>query len=328
MATTRQKDFFEDLFDSLSKNEYLLELYNELLRNYTRYIFGRNIEKLDDKKVTDLLRFAEILANSQDGKYKIWSQQIVALLDKLIPKNKEIEDTKRYVLLSCTNFKGLDNKLTPTGDFLDDVSNEIIMDSFKIPNTENDHFFSEQKEIYESFQKENFSYSAPTSMGKSFIMRVFIKDQIKKGSNKNYAIIVPTKALISEVKKSIIEDMATDVIEHGYRIITAVGDLALTIPHKFIYVMTPERMLYLTNTKPDLKIDYLFIDEAHKLSSKDTRSPLYYDLLDKISTRKETPYIFFSSPNIPNPEIYLKLIKNANLENKIHVSFSPVSQIK
>lgn len=328
MATTRQKNFFEDLFDSLSKNEYLLELYNELLRNYTRYIFGRNIEKLDDKKVTDLLRFAEILANSQDGKHKIWSQQIVALLNKLNPKNKEIEDTKRYVLLSCTNFKGLDNKLTPTGDFLDDISNEIIMDSFKIPNTENDHFFSEQKEIYESFQKETCSYSAPTSMGKSFIMRIFIKDQIKKGSNKNYAIIVPTKALISEVKKSIIEDMASDLIEHDYRIITAVGDLALTIPHKFIYVMTPERMLYLINTKPDLKIDYLFIDEAHKLSSKDTRSPLYYDLLDKISTRKETPYIFFSSPNIPNPEIYLKLIKNANLENKIRVSFSPVSQIK
>ena len=255
MATTRQKSFFEELFDDLSKNDYLLELYDELLRNYTRYIFGRNIEKLEYKKIKDLLRFAEILSNSMDGNHKIWAQQIVALLDKLNPKNKEIEDTKRYVLLSCTNFKGLGNELTPTGDFLDYVSNEVIMDSLKIPNTENDHFFSEQKEIYDSFQKESCSYSAPTSMGKSFVMRIFIKDQIKKGSNKNYAIIVPTKALISEVKKSIIEDMASDLTEHDYRIITAVGDLALTIPHKFIYVMTPERMLYLINTKPDLKID-------------------------------------------------------------------------
>lgn len=328
MTITRQKTFFEDLFDDISQNDYLLELYDALLRTYTRYIFGRNIEKLEDKKIDDLLRFAEVLSNSLDGNHKIWAQQIVALLDKLNPKNKAIEETKRYVLLSCTNFKGLGNELTSTGDFLDDISNRVVMDSLKIPNTENDHFFLEQKMIYDSFQKESFSYSAPTSMGKSFVMRIFIKDQIKKGSNKNYAIIVPTKALISEVKKSFIEDMASDLTEHDYRIVTAVGDLALTIPHKFIYVMTPERMLYLVNTKPDLKIDYLFIDEAHKLSSKDPRSPLYYDLLDKISSRKELPYIFFSSPNIPNPEIYLKLIKNGNLENKIHISFSPVSQIK
>lgn len=328
MATTRQKSFFEELFDDLLKNKYLLELYDELLKNYTRYIFGRTIEKLEDKKVKDLLRFAEILANSKDGNQKIWAQQIVALLDKLNPKNKEIEDTKKYVLLLCTNFKGLKNEITPTGDFLDDISNEIVMSSLKIPNTDNEHFFSDQKKIYDSFQKESCSYSAPTSMGKSFVMRIFIKEQIKNGSNKNYAIIVPTKALISEVKKSIMEDMESELKEHDYRIITTVGDLALTIPHKYIYVMTPERMLYLINTKSDLKIDYLFIDEAHKLSSNDSRSPLYYDLLDKISSCTELPHIFFSSPNIPNPEIYLKLIKNANLENKIHVSFSPVSQIK
>ncbi len=106
MTITRQKTFFEDLFDDISQNDYLLELYDELLQTYTRYIFGRNIEKLEDKKIDDLLRFADVLSNSLDGNHKIWAQQIVALLYKLNPKNKAIEETKRCVLLSCTNFKG------------------------------------------------------------------------------------------------------------------------------------------------------------------------------------------------------------------------------
>ena len=328
MATSRKKGFFEDIFDSIYCDDYLLELYDGLLRNYTRLIFGRAVEPMSPKNVVDLLKFAEFLANSPYGSQKVWAQQIVALLDKLIPGNGEIVETKRYVLLTCTNYKGLGNEMGLTGDFLDDLSNEVKMESLRIPNTENEHFFAEQKEIYDSFGKEYCSYSAPTSMGKSFVMRVFLKEQIRKGLGKNYAIIVPTKALISEVKMEIMDDMSDDLAANDYRIITAVGDLALTAPHNFIYVMTPERMLYLANNDESLKLDYMFVDEAHKISSKDSRSPLYYDLVKKFASKEEPPHIFFSSPNIPNPEVYLKLLEGADPSNKIHVSFSPVSQIK
>ena len=42
--------------------------------------------------------------------------------------------------------------------------------------------------------------------------------------------------------------------------------------------MTPERMLYILIDDPELKIDYLFVDEAHKISSNDKRSVFYYKL--------------------------------------------------
>lgn len=328
MAIARDKTLYEEIYSSIDENEFLLELYDELLIAYTRHIFGRAIDKFNQEKTQKLLSFASILSLSNEGRHKIWAQQIVSLLEAIEPKNKTIKDAKYEVLLSCTNYKGLNNQLLSSDDLLKDAADKINFNHFKIPNTDNEHFFAEQKTIYDSFDLDCYSYSAPTSMGKTFIMRVFIKDQIKKGLNKNYAIIVPTKALISEVKKSIIDDMREELTSHDYRIVTAIGDLALTKPHNFIYVMTPERMLHLTNNNQDFTLDYLFIDEAHKISSTDTRSPIYYDLLDRISYLQNKPHIFFSSPNIPNPEVYLKLVKNADLNNKIHVSFSPVSQIK
>lgn len=85
----------------------------------------------------------------------------------------------------------------------------------------------------------------------------------------NFALIVPTKALINEIYKQVIdEDLKNLLSEHNYKVVTAAGDIALEGKHNFILVLTPERLLYLLISKPDLQIDYLFIDEAHKLSGK------------------------------------------------------------
>jgi len=69
-------------------------------------------------------------------------------------------------------------------------------------------------------------------------------------------------------------------------------------------------MLYLLLDSPSIKIDYLFIDEAHKISSRDSRSPFYYKVIDILYKRASKTHKVFSSPNIPNPEVYLKLIPN------------------
>lgn len=95
-------------------------------------------------------------------------------------------------------------------------------------------------------------------------------------------------------------------------------------------ILTPERLLYLLLEKPDLKLDYLFIDEAHKISSKDSRSPFYYKIVDLLSNREHKPHFIFSSPNIPNPDIYLNLTNtNSNdISERLTTSYSPVSQMK
>ena len=71
-------------------------------------------------------------------------------------------------------------------------------------------------------------------MGKSFLMRMYIKDQIQHGVKMNFALIVPTKALINEIYKQIIdEDLKSLLSEHNYKVVTAAGDISIDCASSF-----------------------------------------------------------------------------------------------
>lgn len=157
-------------------------------------------------------------------------------------------------------------------------------------------FLAAQKKVYQRLKDEYFSYSGPTSMGKSFIMRKFIKAQVQTGVKNNYALLVPTKALINEMRSQTINDMKSDLEKYNYRVVTSSGEIALKEKHNFIFILTPERMLYLLIERPDLKIDYIFIDEAHKLSGKNRRAPFYYQVVNLLLNRSQPPPHLFLLP--------------------------------
>jgi superfamily II DNA/RNA helicase len=167
-------------------------------------------------------------------------------------------------------------------------------------------------------------------MGKSFIMEVFIKNKIQNGARCNFARIVPTKALINEVREDTVKGLDKLLEEMNYSVITAASDYSLEEDHNFILVMTPERLLYLLISKPDFKIDYIFIDEAHKMTGRNSRGPFYYKTVDMLAQQDPPPHFIFASPNIPNPEVYLKLVTEAQkgAENAISSTFAPVTQFK
>ena len=169
-----------------------------------------------------------------------------------------------------------------------------------------------------------------TSMGKSFVVQTYIKQQIENGSTKNYAILVPTKALINEVRSEIIGSLQEKLKETNYRVVSASGDIVLQQEHSFIFVMTPERLLHMMIGKPQIKIDFLFVDEAHKISDRGGRSTYYYKVIAQLSKMKEMPTVIFASPNIPNPEVYLSLIPKINIDEvkKLASKYTPVCQFK
>lgn len=324
------------LFDGIEENPYLNELYDAILYNYGRQLFG--LTNLPEKKISvpAALRFADILSKSvhtqNEETHKLWAQEIVALLNALRPDDELIQYYLGSVLTSVSNFRGVSLKAADyvSADFLDRIFTQVSKEYLRIPEAENEYFFRAQKEIYEKFNEPYFSYSAPTSLGKSYIMRTFIREQIAKGKQCNFAIIVPTKALINETTEKLTEVLGPELKEKNYRIVTSAGAMALEEEHNFIFAMTPERLLYLLILMKDIPIEYLFIDEAHKISKKDGRSAFYYKVVDMLSQRSTPPHIIFASPNIPNPEVYLQLIPDvANRENyKIATKFSPVNQEK
>lgn len=340
MISPRYSTLGEEIYRDIDKNEYLHDLYECVLLLYSHKIFHdadvatemRNI----DFPLDDILRFADILSKSagvaESERHKSWAQEIVALLTALLPDDPKVKHYTASVLATIGNYRGL--QLIESGEnnnsFLEILFANFDRDYLAVPHQENKYFFHSQKAIYDRLDDSTFSYSGPTSMGKSLLMRMFIKDRILSGKKENYAILVPTKALISEISQSFYKDLNTLLEQENYKVVNSAGSLMLEGDHNFIFVLTPERLLYLLISNPDIDIHHLFIDEAHKISVRDGRSAFYYKVVDMLEERNVKPHIVFASPNIPNPEVYLGLVSGleGTHTKSLATSYSPVSQLK
>lgn len=326
------------LFANIDSNEYLNELYESILYNYSVKLFGIKEARIQEINVGDALRFADILSKSTNPEkadlHKIWAQEIVALLQNLYPQNPMIEYYLGSVLTNTGNFYGMKNVVPKYKELslLDEAFANYSKEYMRIPAEPDKQFLQSQKRVYDRLGESCLSYSGPTSMGKSFIMRMFLKKKVMDGENFNFALLVPTKALINEVSNKIIIDLKDWLAKKNYRVLTAAGSLNLeqNKNHNYIFVLTPERLLYLLIGNPEIKIHYLFVDEAHKISSKDDRSTFYFDVVSMLNRQEPKPHFIFASPNIPNPEVYLKLVPDVEVivEHKEASEFSPVSQLK
>ena len=323
-------------FTDLENNEYLKELYKQLLIDYSNFLFHQNVAPAVN--VADCLRFADLLSKSVGSdyteKHRTISQEIISLLLALFPDNKKIKTVATSVLTNVGNYQGINiiNADLSNFPYLDKLFIDYDKKAMTIPYQKDMYFFHPQKYIYKHFNDLAFSYSGPTSMGKSLLMRMFIKDKIANNVKGNFAILIPTKALISEISSNIIHDLKGVQKDKNYRVVTSAGSILLTQDHNFVFVMTPERFLYLLIENPKIDISYLFIDEAHKISSKKERSAVYYKITDMLSKRAVKPQVVFASPNIPNPDVYLPLAPYFNdtgsRVEKFRTSYSPVSQLK
>lgn len=327
----------EHIYNKIEDNEYLNELYEIILYNYSMNLMETPQRKKPLKK-EHALRFADILSKSygqpNSEKHRAWAQEIVALLNATYPEDAMIKAYTTSVLANIGNYRGLQLIKTryKNTSFLDELYQSFDLDYLQMPHQENKYFFHSQKEIYDHLNDRSFSYSGPTSMGKSLIMRTFIKDKILSGFKGNFAILVPTKALISEIASNIIKfDLQDELSNKNYKVVTSGNSLFFKQDNiNYIMVMTPERLLYTLISYSEMSIDYLFIDEAHKISEPDGRATFYFKVTDMLIERPRKPHVILASPNIPNPEVYLKALPVEQVENPtfLRTTFTPVSQMK
>lgn len=121
-------------------------------------------------------------------------------------------------------------------------------------------------EILERVKSDDTAYIAPTSFGKSSIIR----EVIKQNNFSKIAIIVPTKSLINQTY--------TDIrnLDLNYKLI--LHDEMYNREDRFIGILTQERATRLIN-KYNTKFDILFIDEAHNLLKNNPRNHLLSRLI-------------------------------------------------
>ena len=56
-------------------------------------------------------------------------------------------------------------------------------------------------------------------MGKSFLIRHFIREKVKNHSSSNFVFLVPTNALINELSTSIHNDLKAILRENKYKLL-------------------------------------------------------------------------------------------------------------
>ena len=324
----------EYIFGDLEKNAYLLKLYTNLLKVYAIRQF--NIDKelvTEDINIKDLLRFADLLSKSTNSKkeqfHKNIEQNIVILLKKLYPDNKNITAIFISVLNNINNYRNLDEEIYYESDIREFVYQYIEKQEFKIDISGNERYFiRDQKEIFNKLEKEKyFSYSGPTSMGKTFVIKMFIQKSIKDNKKDNFVVVVPTKALISEITSELINELGDQLKNKNYKVINSWHEIQNESKYHYIMIYTQERFLsHLLNSK--MQIGYVFIDEAHKMFYEDTRSVYFYKIIDILNGYANIPKIFFSAPLIANPDEFLKLLPTTLSKTYKVFEFSPVNQQK
>lgn len=167
---------------------------------------------------------------------------------------------------------------------------------------------------------QTFTFSAPTSTGKSFVFRELIKN-----ANFDVVIIVPSRALINEYYDRIFEIIDEKVTN----VLTFVDIINTKFSKRNIFILTPERARELFKKKQRLNIGLILFDEA-QLSDEDSIRGLYFDsIVQRAKKNFPNAKFVFSHPFIENPEAQLRKLKigvEINF-NAVHYKQKNIGQI-
>lgn len=317
-------NYFSQIFTKCS----LLSADHNLKITNTNYV-------LSTKEFNDALRFADILSNSTDSDARNKSYQVITYLNSYYHDNVVYKTVAKAVYSKLGNFPAINylteyNQNNATLPIIREIEVEAKKLIQKVPDLDDFIFTDAQYELYTQLSNTiEYSFSGPTSMGKSFIIKAFIKKVMKNSPPENLVIIVPTRALINQFTIDLKDEIRELSKQYKYRILTNsnVNDFTEDEPHNYIFVLTPERLISYLSQESNPPIGFVFLDEAHKLTNeKDSRSVTTYTAIEKTIKKYGNIKLYFSSPNVSNPEVFLKLFDRNHSNRTFKTNESPVSQ--
>ena len=321
-------------FDKIYANQIL----NSVIEKQVINLLSKKNESVSSvhtefNEIRKAVWLASILAESENELHLKKVQDLAILL---FLNNKDDFETLKvtYILfsrignLTATNhLKGLSNSKGENGFFEDIIlTNELIQKRVENSILVNDKpilLTDFQKNLFEILNEEKYiSISAPTSSGKSFILKKFIEEELKR--NKKYCVfyIVPSRALINQVSEELREYIPNIIVKNAFIENEFIED------DKLIYVITPERALKIINSENGLELpNLIFIDEIQNVENEDGRGNLFEYVYEELSQVSNETKIITAGPFISNSnEIFEELF---NKKSKIvNTDLSPVFQLR
>lgn len=287
------------------------------------FLAGKPSVLIDPIEFKHLLRYADVMSHSSDPHHRELAYTTIALLreyDSVVGLGQELSDrimaVAEAVLVQLGNFPGIKTLQKGVGSRyalpLSRGTLRIAKEALQRTNRGDAILTDTQYAITQKMRGEDyFSFSGPTSLGKSFIIKDALYDIVRRDELNDHCVVVlvPTKALIGQTAADL-RALLAEVPEVNVATYPSLPRLLQQKYRRTIFVLTPERLLrYLGN--PVREIDYLVVDEAQKVIAKnDARSSLYYHAIGE-ATRRFATRLVFASPSIENPELFLELFGKA-----------------
>jgi hypothetical protein len=159
-----------------------------------------------------------------------------------------------------------------------------------------------QRRFWSAVERSRWvSVSAPTSAGKSYIVRRWFEERLAGRSEFTGVYIVPTRALIDEVSR----DLAAQFTGFDVGVYSIPWDAEVGTRQRKILVLTQERLHLLQELMPSQGADLVFVDEAQKFGDG-ARGVLLQQAVEEALRRNPDLQLIFASPLTSNPEVLLQ----------------------
>ena len=143
--------------------------------------------------------------------------------------------------------------------------------------------------------KRYFSFSAPTSAGKSFLFKNIIRDL--KG---DMVIVVPSRALIAEYYQEVIS-----TVDKTTMVLQFIDNVNTSKLRNRIFIITPERGMELFRRIHDFNIEIFLFDEA-QISEEYIRGMKFDAFVRRVDRHLPAAKKVFAHPFVVNPEAQLE----------------------
>lgn len=278
----------KDLTFNRFKHHSFAEEYVLFKSVYNKLFF--NTEFSDDEK-SKILAIAVLFSNQSDEILKNLGYRIVLAYalqtNDYIPLYDIAINTGLIPIVA--HLRGVDEFSFGTSGQTEFISTmmDSYMDNFRV----SDIVQTEQQVVLNSFFLNNIERSttiiAPTSYGKSEL----IISAINSAPNKKICVLVPSKALLAQTRKRILDEKISWV-----KRIVSHPEMHRDGDDLSVYVLTQERLTRLLNQHKELYFDMVIVDEAHNILDKDSRSNLLASVILVLEHRNSKTAFKYMTP--------------------------------